>query len=166
MALKKYFERNSISLKKGLHFPLDKDRWIREFNHKKGPAGSICTCAGWTKGLIGNLWHHLPAPHSQKNRAQPNSVSRFCQNYFCSTLETLSGGSKAKTVNDHGRQSFTRFDSTPYIQILQQQFCYKKTCLKSQFKKLCNSVWWLSQNYLTIAWRMSDDCLTTARWIL
>ena len=76
------------------------------------------------KGLIRNLWHHLPAPHSQKNRAQPNSVSRFCQNYFCSTLETSSGGSKAKTVNDHGWLSFTRFDLTPFIEMLQ---------------KLCNS---------------------------
>ena len=72
------------------------------------------------KGLIRNLWHHLPAPHSQKNRAQPNSVSRFCQNYFCSTLETSSGGSKAKTVNDHGWLSFTRFDLTPCTQIIQQ----------------------------------------------
>ena len=62
--------------------------------------------------------------HSQKNRAQPNSVSRFCQNYFCSTLETSSGGSKAKTVNDHGWLSFTRFDLTPFIEMLQ---------------KLCNS---------------------------
>ena len=75
------------------------------------------------KGLIRNLWHHLPAPHSQKNRAQPNSVSRFCQNYFCSTLETSSGGSKAKTVNDHGWLSFTRFDLTPFIEMLQKLCC-------------------------------------------
>ena len=75
------------------------------------------------KGLIRNLWHHLPAPHSQKNRAQPNSVSRFCQNYFCSTLETSSGGSKAKTVNEHGWLSFTRFDLTPFIEMLQKLCC-------------------------------------------
>ena len=115
------------------------------------------------KGLIRNLWHHLPAPHSQKNRAQPNSVSRFCQNYFCSTLETSSGGSKAKTVNDHGWLSFTRFDLTPCIQIVQQQFCYKqawKASLKScviLFDNSLKTIWQSPEECLMNAWQLLDE---------